>query len=211
MTDLRAPSRDERPGDRPDPQDQHSKDQHRPERRRGPGLFRAFWRWHFYASFLVVPVLLVLATTGLIYLFRFQLEPMLHPALMKVEQPPHTIAQPYVSQLALVDDAYPGSTAVSLTEPKDAHSPTVVSILTADGESRDVYVNPFGPEVLGSLDPDETLSGYAIRIHGGHGYSTEFDVERYYRDAPLMIVGEGTNEVLRNVVVKQLITRQGLT
>jgi alkylation response protein AidB-like acyl-CoA dehydrogenase len=51
----------------------------------------------------------------------------------------------------------------------------------------------------------------AIRIHGGHGYSTEFDVERYYRDAPLMIVGEGTNEILRNVIVKQLIGRNGLT
>lgn len=50
----------------------------------------------------------------------------------------------------------------------------------------------------------------AIRIHGGHGYSTEFDVERYYRDAPLMIVGEGTNEVLRNVIVKQAIGRNGL-
>ena len=49
----------------------------------------------------------------------------------------------------------------------------------------------------------------AIRVHGGHGYSTEFDVERYYRDAPLMIVGEGTNEVLRNVIVKQLIQRNG--
>jgi alkylation response protein AidB-like acyl-CoA dehydrogenase len=51
----------------------------------------------------------------------------------------------------------------------------------------------------------------AIRIHGGHGYSTEFDVERYYRDAPLMIVGEGTNEVLRNVIVKQAVGRNGLT
>lgn len=51
----------------------------------------------------------------------------------------------------------------------------------------------------------------AIRVHGGHGYSTEFDVERYYRDAPLMIVGEGTNEVLRTVIVKQAIDRQGLT
>lgn len=50
----------------------------------------------------------------------------------------------------------------------------------------------------------------AIRIHGGHGYSTEFEVERYYRDAPLMIVGEGTNEVLRNVIVKQAIGRNGL-
>ncbi|MGA1346228.1 MAG: acyl-CoA dehydrogenase family protein [Ilumatobacteraceae bacterium] len=50
----------------------------------------------------------------------------------------------------------------------------------------------------------------AIRIHGGHGYSTEFDVERYYRDAPLMIVGEGTNEILRNVIVRQVIDRGGL-
>lgn len=45
----------------------------------------------------------------------------------------------------------------------------------------------------------------AIRIHGGNGYSTEYDVERYFRDAPLMIVGEGTNEIQRNVIISQLI------
>src|SRR6266542_4461003 len=50
----------------------------------------------------------------------------------------------------------------------------------------------------------------AIRIHGGYGYSTEFDVERYFRDAPLMIVGEGTNEIQRTVIVRQLIARGGL-
>ena len=47
----------------------------------------------------------------------------------------------------------------------------------------------------------------AVRIHGGYGYSTEFDVERYFRDAPLMIVGEGTNEIQRNVIAKQLVKR----
>ena len=47
----------------------------------------------------------------------------------------------------------------------------------------------------------------AVRIHGGYGYSTEFDVERYFRDAPLMIVGEGTNEIQRNVIVRQLVRR----
>ena len=47
----------------------------------------------------------------------------------------------------------------------------------------------------------------AVRIHGGYGYSTEFDVERYFRDAPLMIVGEGTNEIQRNVIARQLIKR----
>ena len=51
----------------------------------GGGWFRAFWRWHFFASFLVVPILLMLAVTGLIYLFRFQLEPLLHADLMKVD------------------------------------------------------------------------------------------------------------------------------
>jgi alkylation response protein AidB-like acyl-CoA dehydrogenase len=47
----------------------------------------------------------------------------------------------------------------------------------------------------------------AVRIHGGYGYSTEFDVERYFRDAPLMIVGEGTNEIQRSVITRQLIQR----
>jgi butyryl-CoA dehydrogenase len=50
----------------------------------------------------------------------------------------------------------------------------------------------------------------AIRIHGGYGYSTEYDVERYFRDAPLMIVGEGTNEIQKNVIAAQLIARGGL-
>jgi alkylation response protein AidB-like acyl-CoA dehydrogenase len=47
----------------------------------------------------------------------------------------------------------------------------------------------------------------AVRIHGGYGYSTEFDVERYFRDAPLMIVGEGTNEIQRNIIARQLVSR----
>ncbi|MCD2196067.1 acyl-CoA dehydrogenase family protein [Actinomycetospora endophytica] len=45
----------------------------------------------------------------------------------------------------------------------------------------------------------------AMRIHGGYGYSTEFEVERLYRDAPLMSIGEGTNDVLRTVVAKSLL------
>jgi uncharacterized iron-regulated membrane protein len=137
-----------------------------PEPRRTPsasGWFRAVWRWHFFASFLVVPILLLLATTGLIYLFRFQLEPLMHPDLMKVD--PGGIAQPYVTQLAVVEQEYPGSTALSLAEPRDDHSPTIVSVTTADGEGRDVFVDPYRLEVLGSIDPDTTLSGRAIRLH----------------------------------------------
>jgi alkylation response protein AidB-like acyl-CoA dehydrogenase len=45
----------------------------------------------------------------------------------------------------------------------------------------------------------------SMRVHGGYGYSEEFEVERLYRDAPLMAIGEGTNDVLRTVVAKSLI------
>lgn len=47
----------------------------------------------------------------------------------------------------------------------------------------------------------------AMRVHGGYGYSPEYDVERFYRDAPLMVLGEGTNEIQKNVIARQLIAR----
>jgi alkylation response protein AidB-like acyl-CoA dehydrogenase len=47
----------------------------------------------------------------------------------------------------------------------------------------------------------------AMRIHGGYGYSKEFNVERFYRDAPLLVIGEGTNELQRIIIARQLIAR----
>ncbi|CAM5525937.1 acyl-CoA dehydrogenase [Thauera mechernichensis] len=47
----------------------------------------------------------------------------------------------------------------------------------------------------------------SMRIHGGYGYSKEFNIERYYRDAPLLTIGEGTNELQRMIIAKQLIER----
>jgi len=47
----------------------------------------------------------------------------------------------------------------------------------------------------------------AMRIFGGYSYSTDFDVERYYRDAPLMCIGEGTNEMQRVIIARQLLER----
>ena len=47
----------------------------------------------------------------------------------------------------------------------------------------------------------------AMRIHGGYGYSSEYPVERLYRDAPLMCIGEGTNEMQRIIIARQLVVR----
>ena len=51
------------------------------------------------------------------------------------------------------------------------------------------------------------LATEAMRIHGGVGYTTEFPVERLYRDAPLMVIGEGTNEIQRLVIARGLLAR----
>jgi alkylation response protein AidB-like acyl-CoA dehydrogenase len=51
----------------------------------------------------------------------------------------------------------------------------------------------------------------ALRIHGGFGYTKEFNVERYYRDAPFMLVGEGTSEIQRLIIARQLLQRYAIT
>jgi alkylation response protein AidB-like acyl-CoA dehydrogenase len=55
----------------------------------------------------------------------------------------------------------------------------------------------------------QQLAFDAMQVHGGYGYSREFTVERLYRDAPLMVIGEGTNDILRTVIARALISGRG--
>ncbi|MCP4425026.1 MAG: acyl-CoA dehydrogenase, partial [Chloroflexi bacterium] len=48
----------------------------------------------------------------------------------------------------------------------------------------------------------------AIQVHGGYGYSSEFEVERMYRDARLMTIGEGTSEIQRLVIARHILRMQ---
>jgi alkylation response protein AidB-like acyl-CoA dehydrogenase len=50
----------------------------------------------------------------------------------------------------------------------------------------------------------------SMQVHGGYGYSKEFTVERLYRDAPLMVIGEGTNDILRTVIAEALTSGRGV-
>jgi butyryl-CoA dehydrogenase len=76
----------------------------------------------------------------------------------------------------------------------------------ATGERADLecgMAKLFATEAVASITLD------AMRIHGGYGYSSEFVVERYYRDAPLLVLGEGTNEVQRGIIARRLLERFG--
>jgi len=131
------------------------------------GLFRAFWRWHFYASFLVVPVFAMLALTGLIYLFRFQAEPLMHADLMRIDGPSASVTShpPLEPQLQMVKKAFPTETVSLIREGREPTDPNVFSLVRPDESTRDVFVNPWQMEILGSLNPDTTLSGIALRLH----------------------------------------------
>ena len=61
----------------------------------------------------------------------------------------------------------------------------------------------FASEMCGQVTLD------AMRIHGGYGYTKDYPVERYYRDAPLMIIGEGTNEMQKLIIARRLIEKYG--
>ena len=65
----------------------------------------------------------------------------------------------------------------------------------------DLATKLFASETAGQIGID------AIRIHGGYGYPTEFDVEHYFRGAPLPIAGKGTNEIRCNIIVRKLVSR----
>ena len=62
----------------------------------------------------------------------------------------------------------------------------------------------FASEVCGEVAME------AMRIHGGYGYIKDFDVERYYRDAPLMIIGEGTNEIQQLLIARRLLEKYAI-
>jgi butyryl-CoA dehydrogenase len=86
-------------------------------------------------------------------------------------------------------------------------------LLTADaarrydaGERTDVEA---GMAKLFASEAALDISIESMRVHGGVGYTTELPVERYYRDAPLMIIGEGTNEIQRLVIARGLLRRAG--
>lgn len=134
---------------------------------RPAGLFRAFWRWHFYASFLVIPIFALLAVTGLIYLFRFQIEPLLHADAMRVEQPAGQEFRTTLStQLAAVEEKYPNAEIGLVREGRDADDATAFAVTREDGSTTDVFVDPWNATVQGSVNPDTTVSGYAVRLHG---------------------------------------------
>ena len=121
-------------------------------------------------------------------------------AAIKYAQQRHTFGQPIAQhqaiQLKLADMATKIQAARLLTYDAAAKKDAGQRVDLEAGMAK-----LFASEVCGEVTME------AMRIHGGYGYIKDFDVERYYRDAPLMIIGEGTNEIQKLVIARRLLEK----
>ncbi|WP_408611102.1 PepSY-associated TM helix domain-containing protein [Caulobacter hibisci] len=123
-------------------------------------VYRAFWRWHFYAGLLVLPVLMLLALTGGLYLFKDELTAIIHRPLVVVADGPET-ASP-ATWLAAAEVAG-GGKAVQMVIPARSDRSVQVAVETASGKTT-AYVDPHTGQALGVTAPGG-LMGLVKRLH----------------------------------------------
>lgn len=127
-------------------------------------FYRTVWRWHFYAGLFVIPFMLVLATTGIIYLFKPQLDTAMYHNLMFV--PPGTTTLSYTEQVQSVQKTYPAAAVTQITPNIAADRSSEVLVTTADEHNLMVFVDPHTGQVLGDRDENRNLQAVARKIHG---------------------------------------------
>ena len=127
------------------------------------GLYRAVWRWHFYAGLLCLPFMILLAITGGLYLFQNELNHIIYKPIMVVtEQSTAPLAASNL--IARAQMAVNGSVVryVPAATPTDA---VEIGINDADKITRSVYVNPYSGDVLGAIGDKDKLMWIVRKLH----------------------------------------------
>nr|WP_298251111.1 PepSY domain-containing protein [uncultured Halomonas sp.] len=121
----------------------------RTSRQEARDIYRAVWRWHFYAGLIAIPFLISLAVTGALYLFHEEIDQWIHADLMQVEARNAPTRSPRV-QLDAALEAQAGE-ALRYVPPSASHLATEVDIETPQGEKLAVFVDPYTGDVTGSM------------------------------------------------------------
>ena len=127
-------------------------------------FYRTVWRWHFYAGLFVIPFMLILAATGIIYLFKPQLDAAMYHSQMFVQ--PGEATLPYSEQVQIAVTEHPDATVTQITPNLLSDRSTEVMLATADERNLTIFVNPYTGQVLGERDEDMNLQAIARKIHG---------------------------------------------
>ncbi len=135
-------------------------------------LYRAVWRWHFYAGLLVLPFLTLLAVTGGLYLFRDEIDRFVHSDLMQVNTPvvqqlngQAQASVPLSEQVSAAVASLPGK-AVRVVPAPEAELTTEVDIVPDDGSGKQaVYVNPYTGDVQGQMAYRDSIMWTVRNLH----------------------------------------------
>lgn len=131
--------------------------------RAAPTFYNPAWRWHFYAGLFVIPFMILLSITGIIYLFKPQLDTWMYADLMQV-----SVAEQRLSadqQLAIVREAYPQA-VVSKYLPPAAQDRSAQFVINRDGQELNLFVDPYNGSLLGTQDALWNLQAVVRKLHG---------------------------------------------
>lgn len=126
-------------------------------------LYRAVWRWHFYAGLYVAPFLFLLALSGLIMVYGNSIETFLGK---KYDVAPGGDRASITEQARLATQSVAGGKLTLAVNPATDDRANVFIVTGVDGKQRVVAVDPHGPKVLGSIVKDDTWFYWADRLHG---------------------------------------------
>ena len=126
-------------------------------------FYNLAWRWHFYAGLFVIPFLILLSLTGIIYLFKPQLDQLLYAKLLQVTPAEQAISAD--QQLALVQQAYPEA-AIRQYLPPLTEGRSAQFVVEQGGQGLNLFVDPYRGLLLGSQDASYNLQAIARQLHG---------------------------------------------
>ena len=128
-----------------------------------PSFYNLAWRWHFYAGLFVAPFMILLALTGIIYLFKPQLDPLLYDHLLNVSPGHHSLSAD--EQLTRVQASYPQGHVSQYLPPINLER-SAQFVVSNGGRELNVFINPYTGQVLGEQDAKLNVQAVARALHG---------------------------------------------
>jgi uncharacterized iron-regulated membrane protein len=126
-------------------------------------FYNLAWRWHFYAGLFVAPFMIMLSLTGMVYLFKPQLDSLMYSDLLTVKSAHHMLTAD--EQQRRVLEAYPQVLVSKYLPPANAES-SAQFVIKKDGREVNLFIDPYSGKILGTQDAKNNLQAMARELHG---------------------------------------------
>ncbi len=128
-----------------------------------PSFYNLAWRWHFYAGLFVIPFMILLSLTGIVYLFKPQLDQLMYPELLSVQPAGTPLSAD--QQLARLQQVLPQAEVSQYLPPATAES-SAQFVAQLDGRKTNLFLDPYSGALLGQQDAANNLQALARALHG---------------------------------------------